>query len=161
MVSVSFRIPFLCMSLLFCLLSLGVWEEAWGATCRVDPLPIRFGKYDPFSPSPLTGTGRIDLKCDAVGIRFRVKLDSGQNAVGFQPRRLKISSGQESLGYNLYRDITHTEIWGDGTPPTVIQEGVSSKKGAKLSFTLYGRIPASQNISPGSYTDTVRVTVEW
>lgn len=152
------RIPFFCMSLV--LLSLGVGMEAWGASCRVFPRPMQFGQYDPFSPVPLTGLGRIDLKCDEVGLSFRVKLDSGQNAVGFQPRRLNAVTGQEAINYNLYRDSIHSEIWGDGTPPTVIQEGTVSRE-AKPTFTIYGRIPAGQNISQGSYTDTVRVTVEW
>jgi spore coat protein U-like protein len=27
--------------------------------------------------------------------------------------------------------------------------------------TIYGRIPASQNVSAGGYTDVITVTVDW
>jgi spore coat protein U-like protein len=122
-----------------------------------------FGKYDPFSSFPLNSTGTVSIKCNDSGVSFRVKIDSGQNGSGFQPRQLLINSsltGTETLDYNLYRDPAHTEIWGDGSPPTVIQEGVHNH-GDKPTFTIYGRIPPGQNIPPGYYTDTLRVTVEW
>lgn len=160
MASRGIRISFFCLSLSLAFFSFGVGDIAWGVSCRVFPFPMHFGAYDPFSPAPLKSIGSISIKCDESGIGFRIRLDSGQNAVGFQPRRLKSVAGGV-LDYNLFRDTAHTEIWGDGTSSTVVQDGVLNKTVKKPKFTVFGLIPAGQNVTPDIYTDSVLVTLEF
>jgi spore coat protein U-like protein len=62
----------------------------------------------------------------------------------------------ERLNYDLYFNSTRTQIWGDGTAGTVVwSTGFLS---GTRSHTVYGRIPALQNVTIGAYTDTVIVT---
>jgi spore coat protein U-like protein len=75
-----------------------------------------------------------------------------------------MTSGANQLPYQLRRDSQSGAIWGDGT-------GGSSKVSDSYTLTLifsktthysvYGRIPASQNVPPGSYTDTVTARVDF
>jgi spore coat protein U-like protein len=65
------------------------------------------------------------------------------------------------LSYGIFRDASRTALWGY-TPgiDTVSQTlKVLTSRGVDASFTVYGRIPALQDVTPGDYTDTVQVTL--
>ncbi|HXS20313.1 MAG TPA: spore coat protein U domain-containing protein, partial [Steroidobacteraceae bacterium] len=68
-----------------------------------------------------------------------------------------MKSGGSQLDYNLYTNSTHTTIWGDGTSGTVKVSATS----LGATYTVYGLIPALQNVPVGSYSDTVTVTVTY
>jgi spore coat protein U-like protein len=74
-------------------------------------------------------------------------------------------SGLNRLNYNLYFDAAFTQIRGDGTGGS--QTGgasltvSSASRTATATSTLYGRIPASQNAVPGTYLDTITVTITY
>jgi spore coat protein U-like protein len=67
--------------------------------------------------------------------------------------------GTETLDYNLYQDSTRTVIWGDGTggSQTVVQP--SPPLNTNIDVTVYGRVPAGQDVSSGSYSSTVTATI--
>ena len=65
----------------------------------------------------------------------------------------------------MFFDAAYTQIRGDGT-------GGSQTGGATLSLTpgnptqtststIYGRIPASQDVAAGAYADTIVVTITY
>jgi spore coat protein U-like protein len=66
-----------------------------------------------------------------------------------------LKSSTSSLFYNLFTDPSHLSIWGDGSPGT----SLVSFSGTSGSRTIYGRIPAGQNVSVGTYGDTITVTL--
>jgi spore coat protein U-like protein len=72
-----------------------------------------------------------------------------------------ISPGGGVLNYNLYVDPARTLVWGDGTGATATVSGVREVKGRPVFFdyAVYGRVFADQAPPPGSYTDTILVTV--
>jgi len=61
------------------------------------------------------------------------------------------------LAYNLYLDSTRLTIWGDGTGGTGTFSGMGT--GSDVGTTVYGRIPAGQNVAVGTYSDLITVTV--
>lgn len=131
------------------------------AACTVSSTPVSFGSYDVFSSGPLDATGTITVDCNenpppTVTISIRQSTNTG----GFDPRAMKLTSGSELLSYNLYTDSNRTYIWGDGTGNT---STVSSKvfKNKPVPHTVYGRIPPIQNVSAGSYRETLTVTILW
>jgi spore coat protein U-like protein len=68
-----------------------------------------------------------------------------------------MTKGSSTLRYNLYTSATHATIWGDGT-------GETAPRGGNLlggNFTVYGRIPARQNVLVGTYSDMITVTVDY
>lgn len=82
------------------------------------------------------------------------------NSGGFSPRQMKLATGTELMNYNLYRDVSRTQIWGDGSGSTSRNIGVVLKK-IPVNYSVYGRIPAGQDIVAGLYIDILTVTIEW
>ena len=70
-----------------------------------------------------------------------------------------MSSGSV-LFYNLFSDPGRSQVIGDGTSgSTTLTRNVDRTN--PWDVTLYGRIPALQVIPPGSYTDSLVVTLLW
>ena len=122
--------------------------------------PVQFGSYDPSDPASVDSTGDIQVTCDSAAT-YLSKLGLGLNSGGdFNNRKMTSSGGSTPLSYNLYRDATHTEVWGDGTVGFPGQPG-SGTAGVAVHYTIYGRIPGGQNVGVGSYSDLLTVTIEW
>lgn len=134
--------------------------NSWGA-CSVASSPLSFGDYSIFSSAPVDAVGSITITCDSLNpppVPYAVTLDAGANSGGvFIPRKLANTGGGYYLDYNLYRNATRTEVWGDGTNSSYTQTG--SLSGPSGTLTVYGRIPAKQKVGVGLYIDTVTVTV--
>lgn len=134
-----------------------------GCTCSVTATNMDFGAYDPFGVADLETQGTLSVTCEAfllAGlVEYEIQVNAGTNAA--LPNR-SLSNGLHLLDYNLYTDATLTSIWGDNTAGTV--SIVDSYLLALLApqtrqYTIFGRIPGGQNVSAGTYTDTITVTV--
>lgn len=126
------------------------------AQCTVSSTGVSFGTYDVFSGSPLDSTGTISFSCNGKE-DVEIWLSTGGSGT-FSPRRM---SGPDSLDYNLYLDAARTNIWGDGTSGTGEYTQDNVPKNTTISVTIYGKIPAGQDVSAGSYTDTLTLTINW
>jgi spore coat protein U-like protein len=73
---------------------------------------------------------------------------------------MKLSGGSELIDYNLYIDSGRTQIWGDGTGSTFTMTDKVFKR-ADWVPSVYGRIPPGQDISIGTYNETLTVTIVW
>ena len=125
---------------------------AWAAKCTVSTTGLNFGTYDVFSTLNDDITATITVNCTNKA-PYSIWLSSGSGT--FASRTLtKIGS---VLAYNLYLDPTHLTIWGDGTGGTGTFSGTGT--GTNVGTTVYGRIPARQNVAVGSYSDLITVTV--
>lgn len=126
------------------------------AQCTVTATAVSFGTYLPFSATPTDSTGSVTIGCRLVG-PYTVSLNAGLHGGGnFSNRRM--SSGPRFMSYQLYTNATRTTVWGDGTGGTSVVSGVCSSV-CNSNNTVYGRIPARQVVTPGTYTDTILVTV--
>jgi spore coat protein U-like protein len=123
---------------------------AHAAGCSVSTLGLNFGAYDVFSILDTDITGTVNVSCQ-TSMSYSISLSSGG---GSYSARALVSAGS-LLNYNLYLDPTHLSIWGDGSATT----GTVSGSGTTGSYTVYGRIPARQNVVAGIYTDMMTVTV--
>jgi spore coat protein U-like protein len=121
-----------------------------GAECSINVTSISFGEYDVFSTLAADITGSLSVSCDA-DTPFQIALGAG--AGSFTAREMR--NGPNVLIYNLYTDPTRLSIWGDGSPGT----NLLSTSGTGATYTVYGRIPARQNVSAGNYSDTITVTL--
>lgn len=96
----------------------------------------------------LTCTGRT---------AWAMGLNNGLNPNG-STRRMKRGVADDFVTYELYRDSAWTSRWGN----TVNTDTVDSVgTGLQQLITVYGRLPAPQTPVPGSYSDTVTVTVTY
>lgn len=112
---------------------------------------LDFGPYDVYSPAPLTATARLRLTCPK-GLTPQITISAG-NSGAFDWRELR--SLGDALRYNVYQDAGMTIIWGDGTGGSSAY--LSAAGNAQL--TVYGRVPAAQDVTSGAYTDLLTVTV--
>jgi spore coat protein U-like protein len=134
--------------------------------CTVSTTGIRFGTYNPLSTVGNASTGTWAVTCTATGsgsgtVSGTLSLSTG--ASGSYATRTMLA-GANKLAYNVYLDPGHSEILGNGSggsyAPT--ESGtVTAGQIYQVSGALYGFMPASQNVAPGSYADTLVVTVTY
>lgn len=128
------------------------------ANCTVSTSALAFGNVNPLSGSDIDGAGGISVTCTSgTAWTAAAGIGSGSGA-SFASRRL--TSGSNLLNYNLYTDAARSSVWGDGTASTATIGGTGN--GSAQSATVYGRIGSGQTgVPPGSYADTVSVTVTY
>ena len=143
---------------------------AWAAgtvSCSVSATGPIFGTYSPLSATPTYANGSVTATCTLVsGGATTVNLVSSYSTGASNSYALRsMLSGTNKLSYNLFYDAAYSQIRGDGT-------GGSQTGGATFDLTnsartqsatsvIYGRIPASQDVSAGAYADTIIVTITY
>lgn len=125
--------------------------------CSVSANNLTFADYDPTSESNDDSTTTVDVTC-TVNTAYDIGLSAGMGS-GATVTTRKLTDATNTLNYSLYSDSNHSTVWGN----TVSTDTMSSTgTGSQQAFTVYGRIPGSQNTAvPGSYTDTITVTVTY
>jgi spore coat protein U-like protein len=127
------------------------------AACTISTTAVNFGTYNVFSASPDNATGQVTYRCTAPRPPLvTIQLDKG-GAPTFNPRQMRM--GSEILNYNLYLDSTRTTIWGDGTGGSQTYTRSNPPLNQNINLNVFGRIPAGQDVSAGSYGATVTATI--
>lgn len=130
------------------------------ANCLVTAEPLSFGSYD--GTVQKSSTSDLTVRC-SNGTPYTVKLNSG--LTGSFSQRL-LTSGSNSLEYNLYTTSAFSSVWGDGTSDTATDgaTGAGLALGSAITHTVHGLLPNTdnnQNAPAGNYSDTITVTVEY
>lgn len=99
-------------------------------------------------------TSAISLRCPA-NTAWQVALNSGSNPSGTTRRMLGPNSSH--IAYELYKDPSRTQVWGNTTATDV--EGIGNN--ATQTLTVYGRVPTQTVGSAGVYSDTVTITLTY
>lgn len=137
------------------------------AACRiVSGGSLAFGPYDVLSPAPTQTQTDVTVTCDRDGgprrLTLTMQVDQGTNGTSVNARRMAHTGGlSDALDYGIYRDPAGGGVWGTSAGVNTVSAGISveNKNSDSATFTLFGRIPAGQEVSPGSYSDTVQLTV--
>ena len=101
-------------------------------------------------------TSTIQVQCTNT-TPYTIGLDAGTGASATVASR-KMTSGGAVVNYSLYTDAGHSTVWGN-TPGTDTVAGTGS--GAAQSITVFGLVPVQTTPAPGTYNDTVTVTVTY
>lgn len=136
-------------------------------SCSVSATAVAFGVYNPFSAAPANSNGTVTASCTLLSgptttVSLQVSLGTGGSG-SFSPRRM--TSGGQSLAYNLFWSTAYAQVWGDGTGGSFY--GVATLTVSALNptqqatGTMYGQIPAGQDVGPGSYADTIVITLTY
>ena len=134
-------------------------REAIGV-CSFNSTPgVDFGAYNVFNTSPTDSTGSLIYTCLLQVTTITIDLNKGHGPSYF-PRQMR--KGAETMSYNLYLDAARVSVWGDGTGGTSRYGPMFPPLlGSPVTVTVYGRIPARQNVSVGAYTDTIIATINF
>lgn len=131
-------------------------------TCQLQNLTdLAFGTYDVFSATDLDQTATFEIRCNP-NLAYRIQIDPGLNyglATGYAADRA-MTDGTNYLAYRLYRDAGRTQLWGNTLGTDTLDQ--SNGNGAWRQLTIYGRIPAGQEVPAANYVDaTVTLTVNY
>ena len=126
--------------------------------CSITTTTVAFGAYDPVvanATAALDGTGSVVVTC-TKGAGTRIDLGLGANVSGTTRR---MAGGTDFLTYELYQDTGRTTVWGSGAAAGQTIPVAPSR--AARTFTVFGRVPAGQDVAAASYTDTVVATINF
>lgn len=142
---------------------LALTTPAHALSCAFDSVtPVSFGAYDVFTSSPLDSTGTLWLTCNGVAPADNITIDlNGGGAAGFSPRLLARAGGGAALAYNLYTDAARTTRWGDGTSGTGHYGPANPPNLTSFDLTVYGRVPALQDVAGGTFSDAIVATINF
>jgi spore coat protein U-like protein len=130
-----------------------------GGSCTISTTPVSFGSYNVFNSSALPSTGTIRFRCtDLWWSNLTVYLSKG-SAPNNNPRQMV--KGADRINYNLYLDAAHTQVWGDPNPYSYGAFYGWWNSNPDVTLTVYGLIPALQDVTTGSYSDSVTATVNF
>jgi spore coat protein U-like protein len=123
------------------------------AACEIVALSdLDFGTQGIISAA-VAVTTTLDVQCTDT-TTFNVGLDAGGGTGATVAARLL----GDTIAYGLYSDSAHGNVWGE----TIGTDTVSGTgDGTPQTFTIYGLVPAQATPVPGTYTDTVVVTVTY
>ena len=145
------------LTMLLATAALLIAVSAAEAACTITTTAVSFGSYNVFSGSADDGTGQITYRCTSPRPPIvTIQLDKGASP-SFSPRQMR--KGTETLNYNLYLDSTRSTIWGDGTGGTQTYSQAKPPLNRNINLSVFGRIPAGQDVSAGTYSATVTATI--
>lgn len=123
-------------------------------SCNVSAAALGFGSVGSLS-TMVDGQSLLSLQCTR-GTAYTVALDGGLSGAT-DPTARKMTTGSESVLYGLYQDSARTLPWGVSASATSGGTGTSTVQ----SIPVYGRVPPQATPSPGTYSDTVVLTVTY
>jgi spore coat protein U-like protein len=132
----------------------------------VSGIALGFGPYDVFSALVVDSLTNIDVTCERSGgsqnVTIVMSLGIGTNGTSISARRLlRVGSAGDYLSYGLFRDSSRSSNWGSSPGIDTVSQTltVPNNSSRSVTFTIYGRIPAQQDVPAGSYGDRIQVTV--
>jgi spore coat protein U-like protein len=142
-------------------------QAAGTVSCSVSATGLAFGIYDPSSGSPTLTNGLVTMTCTLVsgGASFANPVSSYSTGSSGTNVLRTMLFGPNLLNYNFYLDAGMINPAGDGTNGSVTGGGsihlIPPNFTGQVQDNLYGRIPINQGVSPGTYLDTIIVTVNY
>lgn len=123
------------------------------AACSVAASDLTFGAYT--FASNLLGTTTINTTC-TNGTTYNIGLNQGTSP-GATTSTRKLVNGANTLNYFLYSDAGRTVNWGNNVGVDTL---AATGSGVAQPSTVYASVLSGQtDAAPGSYSDTITVTV--
>jgi spore coat protein U-like protein len=131
-------------------------QVAITATCTINSASaLNFGTQGVLAAN-VDQSSTIQLTCTNT-TPYNIGLNAG-TGTGATVATRKLTSGANTINYTLYSNSGRTTVWGNTVGTDTV---AATGNGAAQNYTVYGRIPAQTSPAPGSYTDTITVTVTY
>jgi spore coat protein U-like protein len=147
--------------------------NAGAPACSMSTSGLAFGSYNPTSSTAVSTSGSISFNCTYTGTGFTAIVAISAGSSGNYSNRTLLF-GTQALNYNIYVNAADTETFGGGTGNGssgtwyyylcyagggVICAGGSGQSGTTYVAPMYGVLPAGQDVSAGTYSDTILATI--
>jgi spore coat protein U-like protein len=151
----------------FAALLIGVGHAAAVTDCRISSSAgMAFGSYDVLSAFPDDSVATVVASCTRNGgpqnVTITLQLSQGANGTSVTARQM-INTGPAGgfLAYGLFRDVARSSVWGfsPGVDAHSQVLAIPNNQTRMATFTIYGRIPAQQDVAVGMYNDQVTATI--
>lgn len=127
------------------------------AECRINSATdLDFGSSGVIATA-VDATSAITVQC-TNGTPYDIGLNEGLGTGATVDARLMTGTGSETVTYSLYTDAGHTSVWGNTTGNDTV---AGTGNGSEQAYTVYGQVPAQPTPAPGTYSDTITVTVTY
>jgi len=127
------------------------------ASCRLEGGTLDFGTYQSEQNNDQQARTRIKYRCPE-GLDITLNLGPGEHPTR-RSRGMEHDDDDDTLAYQLFKDQSFTESWGDGASNGSGLNISSTPGGGPESVNVFGEIPAGQDVPPGAYNDTVLITL--
>lgn len=123
--------------------------------CLLNTQDVNFGTQGVLT-SNIDANGQVSITC-TPDTDYTVELGNGLAGTG--PAARVMTSGPETITYGLYKNAARTMPWGDSATPGSTVSGTGN--GVAQGLTVHGRVPPQTTPPPGTYTDTIVVTLTY
>ena len=122
-------------------------------SCSVSATTMNFGTYTGSLSTP--GPTPMTVTC-LILTSYTVSLNSGLGAGATTNTRKMTGPGSATLSYQMFQNSSRSTNWGNtvGTD-TVAGTGISGAQ----TLQIYPQAAAGQTVPPGTYTDTITISV--
>src|SRR5436190_21487916 len=124
------------------------------AVCDISASDLSFGTYSAQTATPLQGPTLLRATCTPA-TTYNSGLNEGVSP-GATVTARKMVSGANVLNYQLHSDSARSTNWGNTTGTDTV---TGTGTGVAVNHTVYGQVPAAQNIPAGIYADTITVRI--
>jgi spore coat protein U-like protein len=141
-------------------LATGVAPSAGGAykSCEVSATGLAFGTYAVGSAAPLDSSSTIRVTCKGIGNQRTIRVSIGPGETGTVGQRFLAATPFDRLEYQIYSDASRRTPLGDGSlGSTWLTAGIRNNQ--TETVTVFGRVFPRQDVEPGLYRDSLRVTI--
>ncbi|ANJ75698.1 spore coat U domain-containing protein [Ralstonia insidiosa] len=122
--------------------------------CLISANPLNFGTQGVLSAN-VDQTTSLSVTCSTAA-PYNVGLDAGTTTGSTVAARLLAGSGGATVGFQLYSDSAHTQVWGNTIGTNTV---TGTGTGTAQTLTVYGRVPQQSTPAAGTYTSTITATI--
>jgi len=122
-------------------------------TCTVTAQNINFGSHGVIS-SNVDANGALSVSC-TPDLPYTISLNGGLSNA--EPTQRRMTLGTNAIIYGLYSNAARSVAWGSAVGQTLSGTGTGSAQ----NIPVYGRVARQTTPPPGTYSDTVVVTVTY
>ena len=119
---------------------------------------FNFGAYDPLSSLPTDVQATFTLQCIPAHPNERLNLQITVLTATGVPGNLQASGTAKSIQFGFYQDPQRT-VALDANTRIVMTDRLSTAR--EYPITIYGRLPAKQNIPAGTYHANITFVIDY
>ncbi len=119
------------------------------ANCNITGVTdVSFGVYDPTVSTPLDADGAMTFRC-TKNTSYKTYITGTRQMVG--------GTFSDNLNFELYTDSGRTTVF----PSDNSGSSQQAPNNSPINVTIYGRVPAEQDVSVDTYSRVLVATVEY